>query len=102
MDSKLKKIIVDDVKASPFYQRCLKDSSLEEKSMSTPITFRFVSQPGQFGRKFTFKTLKGAQAKAYRLVGRHPKIDPDGYYVARNGNCLFTSGVTTEELFPEL
>jgi hypothetical protein len=66
------------------------------------ITFRFVDKPDQFGRKFSYKTLEGARAKAYQLVGRRPKIDPDGYYVARNGDCLFTFGVTTEELFPEL
>jgi hypothetical protein len=66
------------------------------------IAFRFVNKPGQFGRKFGYKTLEGARAKAYQLVGRRPKIDPDGYYVARNGDCLFAFGVSVKKLFPEL
>jgi hypothetical protein len=66
------------------------------------ITFRFVDDAARpFGRQFQYKTLAGAQAKAHRLVGGNPRLDPDGYAVhPRTGDCLFFQGVTFEQLFP--
>ena len=67
------------------------------------ITFRYVTNPAKIGRKYSFKTLEGAQARAHKLVGQRPKVDPDGYVShRRTGNCLFFFGCTLTELFPQL
>jgi hypothetical protein len=64
------------------------------------ITLTFFDSPGARGRKFTFKTIAGAQRKAINLVGESPRLDPDGYAVhPKNGNCLYFSGVTASELW---
>lgn len=66
------------------------------------ITFRYVTDPAHMGKRFIFKTLEGAKAKAHKLVGTLPKLDPDGYAVNRTtGNCLFFFGTTFSELFPK-
>jgi len=63
------------------------------------ITFRYVTDPSKFGKKYRFKTLKGAQKKALELVGSTPKLDPDGYLVdPRSGSCLFFQGCSLVDL----
>jgi len=65
------------------------------------IILRFVNDPSKLGRKFEYKTLAGARKKAQSLVGKHPRLDPDGYAVHRvTGDCLFCQGATFDELFP--
>jgi hypothetical protein len=64
------------------------------------ITLRYVDAPGKMGRTLKYKTLVGAQERAQKLVGAHPKRDPDGYAVGPNGHCLFFQGATFEVLFP--
>lgn len=65
------------------------------------ITFSFVNKPGALGRRFFYKTLAGARRKAHKLVGTKPRLDPDGYAVARNGDCLFFSGASFSDLWPD-
>lgn len=69
--------------------------------MAQEITLTLIEHSvSDRGRKFKYKTLKGAQKKAHDLVGRFPKHDPDGYAVSRlSGHCLFFLGTTFEELF---
>jgi hypothetical protein len=72
------------------------------QNSEAPITFCYVTDPGKPDKRSQYKTLKAAQAKAQKLVGESPKLDPDGYAVDRKtGNCLFFNGVTFEELFPK-
>lgn len=67
------------------------------------MVLRFIDSPLSRGRTFRFKTLKGARAKAHRLVTATPKRDHDGYAVhPKTGDCLFfVEGCTFELLFPQ-
>lgn len=64
------------------------------------IRFRHVHRKGE--RTLRPKNMEEAQRWARRLMGRHPKMDPDGYVVNRQtGDCLFLlEGASFEELFP--
>ena len=65
------------------------------------ITLTFVTGPHSRDKTYRYKTLGGAMKKAHSLVGRNPRLDPDGYAVSRSsGKCLFFQGSTFEELFP--
>lgn len=68
---------------------------------ATMIRLTYVNSPASRGRKAQYDSLEKARKAAHKLVGPHPKRDPDGYAVDRvTGNCLFFQGVTFEVLFP--
>jgi hypothetical protein len=64
------------------------------------IRLCFVKSLTTRASNFSFATVTGARRKAQKLVGSRPKVDPDGYLVDRDGNCLFFSGCKLEDLFP--
>lgn len=73
---------------------------MKPKKAKTLIVLRYVNNAATSGTTYKFKTLRGARNRAHTLVGAHPRQDPDGYAVARTGECLFIiSGTTFDGLF---
>lgn len=67
------------------------------------ITLRYVTDPSKTGKAFHYKTVEGARKKATSLVGKTPKVDPEGYVFSRvTGNCLFVIGAELIDVFPSL
>lgn len=59
---------------------------------------------GTRDRTLKYKTLLAARKAAVKALGTdHPRMDPDGYAVGVQGDCLFfREGCTAESIFPKL
>jgi hypothetical protein len=48
-------------------------------------------------RTHRYKTMRGAKRKIVAIAGNWPRLDPDGYLIATNGDCLFISGAEWQD-----